>query len=70
MVVSGDILLRLKNGSGWSFKTRESSLYLQDSIFVDQLNILKSKQIYINVSLKNLRSSGNRLIEWEFYKNS
>jgi len=69
-VLSGDILLRLKNGSGWSFKTKESSVSLQESIFVDQLNILKSEQIYINVSLKNLRSSGNRVIEWEFYKSS
>ena len=70
MVLSGDILLRLKNGSGWSFKTNGNSVSLQESIFVNQLNILKSKQIYINLSLKNLRSSGNKVIQWEFYKNS
>ena len=70
MVLSGDILLRLKNGSGWSFKTNGNSVSLQESIFVNQLNILKSKQIYINLSLKNIRSSGNKVIEWEFYKNS
>jgi len=66
--LSGDIMLRLKNGSGWIFKTNESRTKLEDSIFIKSNNVFKSQQILINVPLSNLRSSKSKVINWEFFK--
>ena len=66
--LSGDIILRLKNGSGWLFKIDELKSTLEDSIFIKENNVLRSQQILINVPLNELRSCGSKIIKWEFYK--
>ena len=66
--LSGDIILRLKNGSGWLFKIDELKSTLEDSIFIKENNVLRSQQILVNVPLNELRSCGSKIIKWEFYK--
>ena len=66
--LSGDIIIRLKNGSGWLFRLDELEPNLEDSIFIKENNVLKSQQILVNVPLSELRSCGSKMIKWEFYK--
>jgi uncharacterized heparinase superfamily protein len=66
--LSGDVILRLKNGSGWLFKIDELKSSLEDSIFIKENNVLRSQQILVNVPLSKLRSCGSKIIKWEFYK--
>ena len=66
--LSGDIILRLKNGSGWLFKIDELKSTLEDSIFIKENNVLRSQQILVNVPLSELRSCRSKIIKWEFYK--
>ena len=68
-VLSGDILLRLKNNSGWIFKSKELRPKLKESIFIKNKDILKTEQIVFNLPLDNLRSRESKKIEWEIYKN-
>ena len=68
-VLSGDILLRLKNNTGWIFKSKKLRPKLKESIFIKNKNILKTEQIVLNLPLDNLRSRGSKKIEWEIYKN-
>ncbi|MAC61559.1 MAG: hypothetical protein CMN37_06685, partial [SAR116 cluster bacterium] len=67
--ISGDIILRLKNGSGWTFKINESKAKLEKSIFIAENNVLKSKQILVKVPLNSIISSKTKTIKWEFLKN-
>ena len=64
--ISGDIILRLKNGSGWTFKINESKAKLEGSIFIAENNVLKSQQILVKVSLNSLISSKSKTIKWAF----
>ena len=66
--LSGDIILRLKNGSGWLFKLDDLEPNLEDTIFIKENNVLRSQQILVNVPLSKLRSCGSKIIKWEFYK--
>ena len=67
--ISGDIILRLKNGSGWTFKINELKAKLEGSIFIAENNVLKSQQILVKVPLNNLISNKSKTIKWEFLKN-
>ena len=68
-VLSGDILLRLKNNTGWIFQSKEFRPKLKESIFIKNKNILKTEQIVFNLPLDNLRSRGSKKIGWVIYKN-
>ena len=52
-VLSGDILLRLKNNTGWIFKSKELRPKLKESIFIKNKDILKTEQIVFNLPLEN-----------------
>ena len=61
--LSGDIIIRLRNGSGWLFKLDELEPNLEDSIFIKENNVLRSQQILVNVPLSGLRSCGSKIIK-------
>ena len=67
-VLSGDILLRLKNKTGWIFKVKNLIPKLKESIFIKDGDIMKTEQIVFSLPLSDLRSRGSKTLQWELYK--
>ena len=67
-VLSGDILLRLKNKTGWIFKVKNLIPKLKESIFIKDGDIMKTEQIVFSLPLGDLRSRGTKTLQWELYK--
>ena len=67
-VLSGDILLRLKNKTGWIFKVKNLIPKLKESIFIKDGDIMKTEQIVFSLPLGDLRSRGSKTLQWELYK--